>query len=120
MLTRLTLPFVLSIFISSVIQARDFPGYYITLKGDSVRCEFQFKDWEVTPDFISVRSETTTSTLYPADISGFGIYGYGDYKSYAINYHKGNYSSLDAPDTFSDSITRKHSFVKVLLFNLRK
>ena len=115
MLTRPTLPFVLSIFISSVIQARDFPGYYITLKGDSVRCEFQFKDWEVTPDFISVRSETTTSTLYPADISGFGIYGYGDYKSYAINYHKGNYSSLDAPDTFSDSITRKHSFVKVLL-----
>jgi hypothetical protein len=115
MLTRLSFSFVLSMLISSAIEARDFPGYYVTLKGDSVHCNFQFKDWEVTPDFVTVHRGSTASTLYPADISGFGIYGYGDYKSYAISYHKGNYSSLDAPDTFSDSITSKPSFLKVLL-----
>src|SRR5687767_5559374 len=107
MLTRLTLPVVLFMFISSSIEARDFPGYYITLNGDTVRCDFQFKDREVTPDFITVHTGGNATKLYPADISGFGIYGYGDYKTREISYHKGNYSSLDAPDTFSDSITRK-------------
>src|SRR5207253_9285468 len=109
MLTRLTFSFVLFMLLSSAIEARNFPGYYVTLKGDSVKCEFQFKDWEVTPDFITAYSGTTAPALYPADITGFGIYGYGDYHSYAINYHKGNYISLDAPDTFSDSITSKRS-----------
>src|SRR5829696_6173722 len=115
MLTRLTLPLVILMLMSSAIEARDFPGYYVTLQGDSVKCEFQFKDWEVTPDFINVHSGITALKLYPADISGFGIYGYGDYKTYEISYHKGNYNSLDAPDTWSDNITRKYSFLKILL-----
>jgi hypothetical protein len=101
--------------LSPAVEARDFPGYYVTLTKDTVKCDFQFKDWEVTPDFVTVRSGNTASKLYPADILAFGIYGYGNYKTYDISYHKGNYISLDAPDTFSDSITRKHSFVKMLV-----
>jgi hypothetical protein len=114
MSSRLLSSLVALLLISTSLQARDFPGYYITLKGDTVKCDFQFKDWEVTPDFVMVRSGTTSSTLYPSDIAGFGINGYGDYKSFEITYHKGNYIPLEAPDTFSDSITKKHSFLKIL------
>ena len=114
MIARLLLPATLLVFISSFVQARDFPGYYINLKGDTIKCSFHFKDWEVTPDYVTVHEGSNTSALRPADISGFGVYNYGDYKSYEIKYHKGNYSAMDAPDTFSDSITSIHSFLKIL------
>jgi len=111
---RLTL-FALSIFIYCTGYSRDFPGYYINKNGDSIRCFFKFNDWEITPDAVVVTANNTTSTFTVADIIGFGIDGYDDYKSAKISYHKGNYTLLNAPDNFSDSITSKLSFLKILV-----
>ena len=95
--------------------AKEFPGYFIRNNGDSIRCLFKFNDWEITPDAVVVTANGAVSTFTPADISGFGIDGYGDYKTAQINYHKSNYTLLNAPDKLSDSITSKLSFLKIIV-----
>jgi hypothetical protein len=109
---KLTLPVILFLSISTPGFSKTFPGYYLDKNGDSIHCDFQFKDWTVTPEALTVTVNNNILNLQPADISGFGVYGYGDYISREISYHPGNYSSLNAPDIFSDKITTKHSFLK--------
>jgi hypothetical protein len=107
--------FALAIFIFSTGYSKEFPGYYIKNNGDSIRCFFKFNDWEITPDAVVVTANNAIFTLTPAEITGFGIDGYGHYKSAQINYHKSNYTLLNAPDNLSDSITTKHAFLKIMV-----
>src|SRR5687767_4571600 len=115
MLKRFALPLIVLFFCCNTGYAKDFPGYYINNSGDSVRCFFKLKDWSNTPNSIDVSVNSVYSTMTPEDIAGFGIDGYGDYKSSKISYHKSNYTSLDAPDVLADSITTKFSFLEILV-----
>lgn len=111
---RLALCFlVISIYCTG--YAKEFPGYYINKDGDSIRCMFKFSDWEITPDAVSVIANNLSSTFTPSDIRGFGIDGYDEYKSARISYHKSNYTLLNAPDKFNDSVTSTFSFLKILV-----
>ncbi|MBL7698619.1 MAG: hypothetical protein JNK79_10680 [Chitinophagaceae bacterium] len=91
---------------------KNISGYYLNTNGDTVHCEFKFKDWNITPQLLEVSANGKFITLTPVEIKGFGVYGYGDYISREINYHSGNYSPLNAPDVFSDLVTTRHSFLK--------
>lgn len=93
--------------------SRTLPGYYLSKNNDTVRCEFKLKDWDVTPRSVEIVHDGRPSTLTAADINGFGVYGVGDYVSREISYHKGNYTSLEAPDVFSDKITTQRSFLQL-------
>lgn len=104
--------FILS-FISQRAVARTFPGYYLNSDNDTIQCEFKFKDWNITPETIEVSAGGKMLTLAPSEIKGFGVYGFGDYVSREITYHKGNYSMLNAPDRFSAQVTTKYSFLKI-------
>lgn len=84
----------LALFVYVAGYSKEFPGYYTTTDGDSIRCFFKFNDWEITPDSVQVTTSNAIASLTPADISGFGIDGYGDYKSAQIKYHKSNYTLL--------------------------
>jgi hypothetical protein len=105
----------LAICIYCTGYSKEFPGYYTNHNGDSIRCFFKFNDWEITPDSVLITSNNAISSFTAADITGFGIDGYGDYKSAQIKYHKSNYTLLNAPDNLSDSITTKYSFLKILV-----
>jgi hypothetical protein len=95
--------------------SRDFPGYYVTRNADTIRCNVEFNDWSTTPDSVKIKTATNSAILYAADVAGFGIEGYGDYRSFEIKYHKGNYTDLEAPDKYDDEVTTKQSFLKVLV-----
>lgn len=109
---------VLLLLILSIVShpaiSRTFPGYYLSNSNDTVKCEFKFKDWNITPETVEVSVDSKVLTLGPSDIRGFGVYGFGDYVSREISYHKGNYSMLNAPDRFSDQLTTKQSFLKIV------
>ena len=112
---RLALPLIVLFLFCKAGYAKDFPGYYIKNSGDTVRCFFKFRDWSITPNSIDISADNVFSTVTPEDVAGFGIDGYGDYKSEKISYHKSNYTSLDAPDIIADSITTKFAFLKLLV-----
>lgn len=98
-------------FLTLPAFSKNFPGYYLNKSGDTIQCEFRFKDWNITPESADVIAAGKALKLVPADVKGFGVYEFGDYISQEVQYHKGNYSALDAPDVYSDEIT-KHSFLK--------
>jgi hypothetical protein len=79
-----------------------FPGYYITLNGDSVFCKIEFTDWHRNPATIQVEVNNEKRTLDPADNKGFGVTGYGDYKAATISYHINPTTGLNLPEKFSD------------------
>lgn len=91
-----------------------FPGYYIDNKGDSVLCKIEYNDWFRNPKTIVVEVNNTRKTLGPADIKGFGVTGYGDYRSAAVNYHLGPISG-DLPGEFSDKTETDTCFLLVLV-----
>lgn len=115
MILRAFLALTLCVLIFSKVDGRDFPGYYLKNNGDTIHCNIQYDDREATPNFIAVRVMDSVLKFFPHDISGFGIDGFGDYRSYEVNYHKGNFTALEAPDVFNDSIETRYSFVKVLV-----
>ncbi len=94
--------------------SKTFPGYYLDKHGDTVQCEFKFKDWNITPESVDVVTGGKALRLQPADVKGFGVYGFGDYISSEIRYHQGNYSALNAPDIYSQAIS-KYSFLKLIV-----
>lgn len=91
--------------------SKNFPGYYLNKDGDTVQCEFRFKDWNITPESVDIVTGGKGLKVQPADVKGFGVYGFGDYISSEVKYHEGNYSALNAPDLYANPIT-KFSFLK--------
>jgi hypothetical protein len=91
-----------------------FPGYYIDNKGDSVLCKIEYNDWFRNPNTIVVEVNNTRKTLGPADIKGFGVTGYGDYRSATVSYHLGPISG-DLPGEYSDKTETNTCFLQVLV-----
>src|SRR5580698_3342704 len=91
-----------------------FPGYYIDYKGDSVLCKIEYNDWFKNPSTIVVEVNNTRKTLGPADIKGFGVTGYGDYRSATVSYHLGPISG-DLPGEYSDKTETNSCFLLVLV-----
>lgn len=92
-----------------------FPGYYIDDKGDSVHCKIEYNDWNKNPGTIVVEVNNTRKTLGPADIKGFGVTDYGDYRSATVSYHLGSLQGNDLPEEFSDEIETKDCFLLILV-----
>ena len=115
MLVRVIAALISCILIAVEVDARDFPGYYVKTNGDTIHCKIQYDDRETTPLFINVKENGTVLKFFASDISAFGVEGFGDFRSYEVQYHKGNFTALEAPDTYNDSIVTKHSFVRVLV-----
>jgi hypothetical protein len=94
-------------------NAKTFPGYYINLNGDSIACKIEFHDRVINPTTIIVEAADGKHNFGAADIKGFGIFGYGDYKSATITYHKAPISESNIPREFSDEVETKECFLKI-------
>jgi hypothetical protein len=106
--------FFLFITLAGFSNARLFPGYYITLQGDSIRCNIEFNDWNLNPKTIRVEVNTRKMEFTPNDIRGFGVDGYDDYLSAKVQFHTAPVSGRDVPSQFSDSVSTKTFFLKIL------
>jgi hypothetical protein len=95
-------------------NTKPFPGYYITLKGDSVICNIDFNDWNINPKSIKVQVNNEMHEFTASDIRGFGVNGYDDYLAATINFHTNPVSGKDLPDKFSDSTVTTTCFLKIL------
>ena len=91
-----------------------FPGYYIDLKGDTVRCNIEFNDWNLNPKTIRLQAGNELKEFGPEDIMGFGVTGYSNYVSARVSYHTNPISGPDLPAIYSDSVVTKASFLQVL------
>lgn len=96
-------------------QSGLFPGYYIDKNGDSIRCNFSFNDWKVTPKTVTVEMNNATHTFGTSDIRGFGISGYGDYTVATVRFHTNPVSGVYLPDEYSDSTQMEKCFLKVIV-----
>jgi len=106
--------FFLFIALAGFSNYRLFPGYYITLQGDSVRCNIEFNDWNLNPKSIRVEVNSKKMDFTPGDIRGFGVDGYNDYLSATVQFHTAPISGKDVPAQFSDSVSTKTFFLKIL------
>jgi hypothetical protein len=93
---------------------RLFPGYYVTLQGDSIHCNIEFTDWNLNPKTIRVEVNSKKMEFTPHDIRGFGVDGYDDYLSATVQFHTAPISGKDVPSQFSDSVSTKTFFLKIL------
>ena len=109
------LPFL--ILTSQAIHAasKPFPGYFITNNGDTVNCKIEYGDWYRNPETISVEVNNARRVLGVGDIKGFGVEGYGDYRTAAVTYHINPINGTELPDQYSDSTMTKTVFLKVLI-----
>lgn len=114
MLNKLLVIPLLLTAIAGFANTQPFPGYYLDRNGDTVHCDFNFNDWNVTPESIIVTIETRTITLYPAEIGGFGVYGHGDFISANISYHHAPKSRTDIPESYTDDTINKRSFLRII------
>lgn len=118
-LPRIFHPLLLCLLVafSQKVYSNDhlFPGYYIDDKGDSVLCKIQYNDWDKNPGTIVAEVNNTQKKLGPADIKGFGVTGYADYRSATVSYHLGPLHGDDLPEEFSDKIETKDCFLLVLV-----
>ena len=111
-------PFLCAVFalISQYTYAapRPFPGYYISKNGDSVHCNIEYNDWYRNPKTIVVEVNNVKSTFGVADINGFGVTGYGDYKSATVSYHTNPVTGPNIPQEFSDQVETDDCFLKIV------
>ena len=91
-----------------------FPGYYINKNGDSVRCNIEFNDRNLNPKTIKVEMNNEKREFSANDIRGFGVYGYDDYLSATVSFHSAAVLGNDIPEQFSDSVSTKTCFLKIL------
>jgi len=95
-------------------NAKLFPGYYVDLKGDTVRCSIEFADWNLNPKTIKVQVNNSLREFGPDDIRAFGITGYDDFISAKVTYHTNPISGPDLPNRYSDSTVTRSGFLKVV------
>ena len=91
-----------------------FPGYYINEKGDTIHCKIEFNDWNLNPKTIRVEVNGKKMEFTPNDIRGFGVDGYDNYLSARVQFHTAPISGKDVPSQFSDSVSTKTFFLKIL------
>src|SRR5579872_5676398 len=110
-------PFFLFIFFAQAAYSngRPFPGYYITINGDSVSCLIEYNDWFRNPSSIVVDVNGARKTLRPTDINRFGVTGYADYQSANVTYHLGPVQGFNLTAEYSDSTDTKDCFLLILV-----
>jgi hypothetical protein len=94
---------------------KEFPGYYIAKNGDSVLCKIDYGQWYINPKSIQVEVNNEKQILEPADIKGFGIPGFADYKAATVSFHTNPLKGSNLPENFSDSLETKTVFLKILV-----
>jgi len=92
-----------------------YPGYYLSNSGDSVLCDFRFSDWNTNPKTIQVTVGNKTQTLGVTDIKGFGVFGYGNYKTATVTYHTNKIAGTSLPEEFTDDTESSTNFLKLLV-----
>lgn len=107
---------IISLALSHTALSNDsfFPGYYLNLQGDTIRCKVDFNDWNLNPKTIKVQVNNNEKTYGPTEIKGFGVYGYNDYISANVNYHISPVDGNAVPIEFSDSTVNRNCFLKIL------
>ncbi len=115
MIKKLVSLSVLFLFITlaGFANSRLFPGYYINMQGDSVRCNIEFGDWNLNPKTLSVEVNNKKMEFTPNDIRGFGVDGYDDYFSATVQFHTAPIAGKDIPVQFSDSVRTRTVFLKI-------
>jgi hypothetical protein len=96
-------------------SARLFPGYYIDNNGDSIPCRIDYNDWDINPAIITVEVNNIRKTLGVADIRGFSVTGYADYKTATVSYHPGPIGGENLPEKFPEKTVTKSVFLLVLV-----
>jgi hypothetical protein len=95
-------------------NAKPFPGYYVRLNGDTVHCNIEFNDKNITPNSIRVDVNKQVQEFGPGDIRAYGIEGYGDYIAAKVSYHLNPTAVKDLQNHFSDSVITQTRFLKIL------
>jgi hypothetical protein len=106
--------FFLLMTLAGFSNSRLFPGYYIDPKGDSVRCNIEFNDWNLNPKTLKVEVNSKKMEFTPNDIRGFGVDGYDDYVSATVQTHTAAVAGKDVPAQFSDDVVINTYFLKIL------
>ena len=91
-----------------------FPGYYVDLKGDTVRCDIRFADWNLNPKTIRIEVNNSSREFGPDDIRAFGVTGYDDFISASVSYHTNPVTGRDLPLKYSDSTVTRSVFLKLV------
>ncbi|NOX48099.1 MAG: hypothetical protein GXO89_14085 [Chlorobi bacterium] len=83
-LNTLLLIFTIVVPISAFSQKNLFPGYIISLNGDTVKGYIKYKNWEYNPDQISFwEKRDGEAVIYnPGEIKMFGVEGDEVYKCF--------------------------------------
>ena len=97
---------------------RILPGYYVSLTGDTIRCNVTYGDWAQNPSTITVQANGESKEFKPEDIRGFGVDGYSDYQSAVISYHTNPIDGGFYPAEYSDSTVTKSCFLKIIQKNV--
>ena len=100
-----------------------FPGYFLNMQGDTVKCNFEIESWSRNPLVVHASNAKGPLELRPEETMGFGVYGYSDYTSGNVTYHSAPINGTNLPDKFSDKTETKWCFLKSLAngkFNLYK
>ncbi len=106
--------FFLFVAIAGFPNSKLFPGYYISLQGDSIHCNIDFNDWSLNPKTVKVEVNSKKMEFSPKDIRGFGVDGYDNYLSATVQFHTAAISGKDVPSQFSDSVSTNTFFLKIL------
>ncbi len=106
--------FFLFVAIAGFSNSKLFPGYYISLQGDSIHCNIDFNDWSLNPKTVKVEVNSKKMEFSPKDIRGFGVDGYDNYLSATVQFHTAAISGKDVPSQFSDSVSTNTFFLKIL------
>lgn len=92
----------LSLPILSFAQRNFKPGYIVTLKGDTIRGQINYREWNQTPVIIQFKNGSITEKYTPRDIAAFGLDNIDYYQSQQVSVSMDNvdYSKLlHHPDT---------------------
>jgi hypothetical protein len=91
------------------------PGYYVTLKGDTVKCNIEVSTRNRTPSVIRVAGNNGSLELRPEETKGFGLYGLADFASANVTYHTEKITGTDLPAKYSEEEETAWCFLKLLV-----
>ena len=119
---NLLIVFVFAFSIASFSNGKLLPGYYISLTGDTIRCNIEYGDWNINPKLVQVSANGVLKEFKASEIKGFGVFGFKEYTSANVHYHASAVSGDDIPSSYSDSLATDAYFLlavqKGILFTL--
>ncbi|OJW15319.1 hypothetical protein [Mucilaginibacter sp. 44-25] len=106
---------LLFISFSAFAQSNYQPGYYISLKGDTVRGSVDYREWSTNPESINFKgagNNAATQRLLPASVRSICIKNIDYYQSYSGNVSADVLGNTNGRDT---SFTTKSIFLKSII-----